>query len=165
MKKSKAKTRAVGNADKPPQKRLTGARKARRGSPSPKMASRSKAFAEAMKKAKSYANDPERLRALFKEAAKKAQSIPKDPFKETWAYFQAMLRLIRAYYRRDYRDVTMSTLVLIIAAIIYVLNPFDLIPDAIPVVGWLDDATVLAFAVRRTRQTLDDFMAWETTAL
>jgi uncharacterized membrane protein YkvA (DUF1232 family) len=121
-------------------------------------------FAQAMKSAKSYVQDPQRLRALFQEAAKEAASLPREPFKETWPYFQTMLRLIRSYYQGDYRDVDESTLVVIIAAIIYVVNPLDLIPDAIPALGFLDDATVLALAVRRTRQTLDDFMTWETTA-
>ena len=73
-----------------------------------------------------------------------------------------MLRLIRAYSRGEYRNVTESSLVVIVAAIIYLVNPLDLIPDAIPVLGFLDDATVLALAVRRTRQDLDDFMTWET---
>ena len=53
-------------------------------------------FAHAMKSAKSYVEDPERLRALFQEAAKEAASLPREPFKETWPYFQTMLRLIRA---------------------------------------------------------------------
>src|SRR5438105_5829770 len=78
-------------------------------------------FAQAMKSAKSYVGDPQRMRALFQEAAKEAASLPRDPFKETWPYFQTMLRLIRAYYRSDYRNVDESTLVVIIAAIIYVV--------------------------------------------
>ncbi len=118
-----------------------------------------------MKSAKSYVEDPQRLRALFQEAATQAASMPRDPFKETWPYFQTMLRLIRAYYQGNYRDVAESTLVVIVAAIIYVVNPLDLIPDAIPALGFLDDATVLALAVRRTRQTLDDFMTWETATV
>jgi uncharacterized membrane protein YkvA (DUF1232 family) len=119
-------------------------------------------FAQAVKSAKSYVGDPERLRALFREAAKEVVSLPKDPFKETWPYLQTMLRLIRAYSRGEYRNVTESTLVVIVAAIIYLVNPLDLIPDAIPGLGFLDDATVLALALRRTRQDLDDFMIWET---
>jgi uncharacterized membrane protein YkvA (DUF1232 family) len=121
-------------------------------------------FAQAVKSAKSYVEDPQRLRRLFEEAAKQAASMPKEPFAETWPYFQAMLRLIRVYSQGHYRDVPESTLVVIIAAIIYVVNPLDVIPDALPVLGFLDDATVLALAVRRARQTLDDFMVWETTA-
>jgi uncharacterized membrane protein YkvA (DUF1232 family) len=127
-----------------------------------KAAIRSEAFAKAILDAKSYAADPDLLRALFDEAASKAASISREPFKDNWAYVQAMLRLIRAYYRGEYRVVERSSLLSIIAAISYFVDPFDLMPDEIPFLGFLDDATVIAFAVERTRQTLDDFMTWET---
>src|SRR5207244_7655740 len=122
---------------------------------SPKRAPRSPAFSQALTNARSYAKDPERLRQLFKEAVKKAPTIPRDPFKDLWAYFQAMLRLIRAYYRREYRNVPLQNLVMIVGAIIYILNPFDLIPDWIAGLGFPDDAVVLSFAVRQSRQWLD----------
>jgi uncharacterized membrane protein YkvA (DUF1232 family) len=129
-----------------------------------KSAPRSPAFSQALTNARSYAKNPERLRELFKEAVKMAPTIPRERFKDLWAYFQAMLRLIRAYYRREYRNVPTQSLVMIVGAIIYILNPFDLIPDWIVGLGFADDAVVLAFAVRRTRETLDDFMTWETTS-
>jgi uncharacterized membrane protein YkvA (DUF1232 family) len=121
-------------------------------------------FAQAVWNAKSYVHDSARLRALFEEASKHAMSLPKEPFKDTWPYLQTMLRLIRAYSRGEYRAVTETTLVIITAAIIYFVSPLDVIPDAIPAIGFLDDATVLALAVTRTRQDLDDFMIWETTS-
>src|SRR5258708_5808699 len=79
-------------------------------------APRSPAFSQALTNARSYAKDPERLRHLFKEAVKKAPTIPREPFKDLWAYFQAMLRLIRAYYRREYRNVPLQNLVMIIGS-------------------------------------------------
>ncbi|PYJ51790.1 MAG: hypothetical protein DME83_06905, partial [Verrucomicrobia bacterium] len=91
-----------------------------------------------------------------------AASIPRQPFKENWAYVQAMLRLIRAYYRGEYRMVSQDALLSIIAAISYLVDPFDLIPDEIPFLGFVDDATVIALAVGKTKQPLDDFMTWET---
>jgi uncharacterized membrane protein YkvA (DUF1232 family) len=130
-----------------------------------KAAIRSHAFARAILDAKSCAIDLERLRTLFEEASRKAAAVPKEPFKDSWAYLQTMLRLIRAYFRGEYRNVSQNALLSIIAAINYFVDPFDLIPDEIPFLGFLDDATVIAFAVQRTRQTLDDFMTWETTAL
>ncbi|MFL6719376.1 MAG: YkvA family protein [Burkholderiaceae bacterium] len=30
---------------------------------------------------------------------------------------------------------------------VYLLSPIDLVPDALPVLGWLDDATILAFGI------------------
>jgi uncharacterized membrane protein YkvA (DUF1232 family) len=133
--------------------------------PSPFLKERLEAeFAKAVITAKSYVENPQRLQPLFTEAARQAAAMPKEPFAETWPYFQTMLRLIRAYSEAKYRDVPDSTLVVIIAAIIYIVNPLDVIPDALPALGYLDDATVLALAVRRARQTLDDFMIWETAA-
>jgi uncharacterized membrane protein YkvA (DUF1232 family) len=126
---------------------------------------RSEAFFRAVRNAKAYAADPESLRQLFEEAASKAASIPKEPFKDSWAYLQAMLRLIRAYSRGEYRAVPQSALFSIISAINYLVDPFDLIPDEIPFLGFLDDATVIAFTVQKTREDLDDFMTWETIAI
>jgi uncharacterized membrane protein YkvA (DUF1232 family) len=157
MKKARAKTRS--------RKKRPVATKTKKARDRSLQARLETEFSQALKSARSYVNDPDRLRALVKEAAKKAASLPKEQFKETWAYFQTMLRLISAYYRGDYRKVAMTTLLVIIGAIIYVVNPFDLIPDWIPALGFLDDAVVLAFAVQRTRKTLDEFMSWETTAL
>ena len=120
-------------------------------------------FATAVISAKTYIDSPSRLRALFDEAVKEAASMPRGAFGETWPYFHAMLRLIRHYADGDYREIPESTLVVIVAAIIYVVSPLDAIPDALPSLGYLDDATVIALAVKRSRDVLDDFMAWETT--
>lgn len=87
--------------------------------------------------------------------------MPREPFGETWPYFNAMLRLVRAYSDGNYRATPENTLVVIIAAIVYVVTPLDVIPDALPALGYLDDATVVALAVRRSRDALDDFMRWE----
>ncbi len=42
-----------------------------------------------------------------------------------------------------------STKAVLVPAIAYLGFPFDVIPDFIPVVGYLDDAVVLAWALRR----------------
>jgi uncharacterized membrane protein YkvA (DUF1232 family) len=130
-----------------------------------KAALRSEAFSRAILDAKSYASDKDRLQALVSEASEKMVSIPKEPFKASWPYLQAMLRLVRAYARGEYRAVSQEALLSIIAALNYLVDPFDLIPDEVPFLGFIDDATVVAFAVRQSRDDLDDFMTWEMVAL
>jgi uncharacterized membrane protein YkvA (DUF1232 family) len=127
-----------------------------------KPALRSEAFARALIDAKACLNDSDTLIALFNEAAKKAATVPKEPFQEYWSYLQTMLRLVRAYHRGDYDDVPGNALLWIVAALSYLIDPFDLIPDATPVLGFVDDATVVEFVTDKTRQTLDAFMVWET---
>jgi len=125
---------------------------------------RTEAFTRALTDAEACARDPESLRALLDKAARKAAAVPRKPFKENWAYLQTMLRLIRAYYRGEYRQVSDDALLWIIAALKYLVDPFDLIPDKTPFLGFTDDASVVELVKDKTRRTLHDFMKWETTA-
>ncbi|HEU0273890.1 MAG TPA: DUF1232 domain-containing protein [Candidatus Udaeobacter sp.] len=127
-----------------------------------KPALRSEAFARAISDAKLRIAGSGGLRSLFEQAAKKAASVPKDAFKENWSYLQTMLRLVRAYERGEYQHVSNDSLLWITAGLNYLVDPFDLIPDQTPFLGFIDDAAVVEFVVDRTRQTLDDFMTWET---
>lgn len=44
----------------------------------------------------------------------------------------------------------------IVAALGYFICPFDLVPDLLPVVGWLDDAGVIAAALAVLRAVVTD---------
>jgi len=156
MKKPKTTSRAETNT------RPAGKTAAQRV-PYQKPALRSEAFARALIDAKACLNDSETLLTLFNDAAKKAAAVPREPFKEYWAYLQTMLRLVRAHHRGEYNQVPNNALLWIVAALNYLIDPFDLIPDSTPVLGFVDDATVIEFVADKTRETLDDFMMWETT--
>ena len=130
-----------------------------------KPALRSEAFARALSDAKLRIVGSGGLRSLFERAAKEAASLPRQRFKENWPYLQTMLRLIRAYERGQYRQVSNDALLWIVAALNYLVDPVDLIPDMTPLLGFVDDAIVVGFVVDKTRQTLDDFMVWETSGV
>jgi uncharacterized membrane protein YkvA (DUF1232 family)/predicted Ser/Thr protein kinase len=134
----------------------------RLGPRSEEAALRSEAFTRALMDARSCASNPQSLQALFEAAATKAAAVSKKPFKRNWAYLQTMLRLIRAYDRGEYRQVSHDALVWIIAALNYLVDPFDLIPDNTPFLGLVDDAHVVELVTDKTRRTLDAFMTWET---
>jgi uncharacterized membrane protein YkvA (DUF1232 family) len=155
MKTPKTKSRSEPKARPSP-------RSSEQNVPYRKPALRSEAFARALIDAKACLNDSEALVALFSEAAKKAAGVPREPFKEYWPYLQTMLRLVRAHHRGEYDEVPANALLWIVAALNYLVDPFDLIPDATPVLGFVDDATVVEFVTDKTRQTLDAFMVWET---
>src|ERR1044072_7753186 len=136
-----------------------------KGSSYQKPTLRSEAFARAVRKAKLGVVGSGGLRALFDEAARKAASLPRHQFKENWSYLQAMLRLVRAYERGEYKQVSSDDLTWIVTALNYLVDPFDLIPDMTPLLGYVDDATVVGFVADKTRQTLDEFMIWETVGV
>lgn len=124
---------------------------------------RSAAFARALKAAEMRMVGAGGLRSLFAEASKEAAGLPKRQFKGNWPYLQTMLRLIRAHERGEYKEVPEDALLWIVAALNYLIDPYDLMPDIVPVLGFVDDATVIDFVTEKTRKTLDDFMIWETT--
>jgi uncharacterized membrane protein YkvA (DUF1232 family) len=125
----------------------------------------SAAFRKASADAQTYIDQPRRLRQLFEDAAEKINHIPRGPFAETWPYLMAMIRLIRANHRGEYRDIPARNLLVVVAALIYFVSPFDVIPDWVPVFGHIDDAFVVSLALKSVRGDLDTFMAWETSKL
>jgi uncharacterized membrane protein YkvA (DUF1232 family) len=128
--------------------------------PSAEKVKSSRAYERAKSKASEYANDPEKLKGLIGDATKKAESN-KGPLKEVWDTLMAFFRLLHAYSQGHYREVPTLSLIMIIVSIIYFLSPVDLIPDFIPVAGYLDDAALLGWTMKTVKSDIDNFMSWE----
>jgi uncharacterized membrane protein YkvA (DUF1232 family) len=154
------KTKSLSVAVRSPKKATPQAKRSNQGEDE---ITRSTAFRKATAEAESYVKDPERLRKLVGDAREKINHIPRGPFAETWPYLMAMIRLIRAYHRLEYRDISAQDLLVIVAAIIYFVSPFDVIPDSVPILGNIDDAFVVRLAMKSVSADLDAFMAWETS--
>lgn len=121
-----------------------------------------KAIENTKNKAEEYARDPDKTKKLLDDAVKKTKNYERNrgPLSDVWDYLTALFRLLRAYIRRDYRDIPWVSIVLITVAIIYFVSPIDLLPDILPG-GLIDDAAVIAFVVAQIKVDLDNFLAWE----
>lgn len=71
-----------------------------------------------------------------------------------------MCAMVRDYAKRDYTDVKLSAMIAVAAALIYLVSPIDIIPDYIPVVGYLDDMAVLAYAIKVTYKEIEAYRLW-----
>jgi uncharacterized membrane protein YkvA (DUF1232 family) len=60
--------------------------------------------------------------------------------------------LLTAYYCAFDRETPREVQAALIGALAYFVLPFDIIPDFIPVLGYTDDAAVLAAAIRMVAQ-------------
>jgi uncharacterized membrane protein YkvA (DUF1232 family) len=69
-----------------------------------------------------------------------------------WAKFRKELILAWAILR-DARTPATAKLATI-AAILYVLSPIDLVPDFIPILGWLDDGIVAILLLKLAQRLL-----------
>jgi uncharacterized membrane protein YkvA (DUF1232 family) len=113
---------------------------------------------------------PEALAATADSAEHKAgkiqrahQSWTAGKLKQAWGDVQVLVRLVRAFARGDYREVSRGTLGLIVGALIYFVSPIDAILDHLPLAGYLDDAAILAWVMREVRSEIEAFRAWEAT--
>lgn len=56
-------------------------------------------------------------------------------------------------YRKLMRESKYRWLI-ILGSLLYLLSPIDLLPDFIPVIGWIDDGLVLTLLIAEVSQTL-----------
>ena len=60
-----------------------------------------------------------------------------------------------------YQGVAKSTLALLAGGLAYLALPIDLVPDFIPVAGWVDDAAVLAWIFKRCADEFQKYKAFK----
>ena len=82
-------------------------------------------------------NNPQRLRESFWKKLKRVAA--QLPFTE---------ELLAAYYCAFDRQTPRHVQAALLGAIAYFVLPFDFVPDMLPVLGFTDDAAVLATAIR-----------------
>ncbi|MDP6635196.1 MAG: YkvA family protein [Phycisphaerae bacterium] len=115
---------------------------------------------QAAETALEYRNSPQRAIHLVDEAARKAERN-KASLRKVISDLAAMVRMVKAWFSKEYRQVPWSTIAIALGALIYFVNPFDAIPDFIPGVGYLDDALVIGVTVQSIRTALEAFKLWE----
>jgi uncharacterized membrane protein YkvA (DUF1232 family) len=49
---------------------------------------------------------------------------------------------------------------LVIGAFAYVYSPLDIIPDGIPLIGWVDDVKVLQWTLHELKKEIQEFKVW-----
>ena len=72
-----------------------------------------------------------------------------------------VLTLISDYINGTYREIPVSTILSFIAALTYLISPFDVVPDVVPVLGFCDDAAALKFALDAARNDLYAYANWK----
>jgi uncharacterized membrane protein YkvA (DUF1232 family) len=151
-------TRTRGNASA--KKRTRSKPSSRRAASTAGKGPENRAFRQAQAAAEKTLKDPKKAKSLADKAGRK--------FDENWERLgdaadelQALIRLIQAYAKGEYRDVPWTTLVAAAGAVVYFVMPIDLIPDVLFPAGYTDDITVALFVVAAIERDLDAFQLWE----
>ena len=106
---------------------------------------------------------PFKIITILNETADKlADENSKDnKFKQLFEVALTLVRLVRSYASGEYREIQSSTIISGLAVLLYVLSPIDLVPDFIPVVGFLDDLSLVSWFIGKFQGELINFREWE----
>lgn len=81
-------------------------------------------------------------------------------FKTVQGELHTVQRLLKAWMDGRYISLPWKTLVIMVGAALYIVNPLDLFPDFL-LGGLLDDLSLLTYVLARIKGDLDEFRAWE----
>ena len=74
---------------------------------------------------------------------------------------KVLRELIKDWRAGKYRQALYGTIAAVAFALLYVFNPFDLVPDVLPFVGVLDDATVIGALLMLVERDLKKYRIWK----
>lgn len=109
-------------------------------------------------KATAILEDGGKMDQLLQQVEDKLETVP-----GAGAYLAEvprMIALLKDHMQKDYTQAPTKTLIMIVAALLYLINPKDIIPDKYLGVGLIDDAAVVAACIALTKADLDAYDLW-----
>lgn len=108
--------------------------------------------------AKSTINDEDKFERLVQRLEIKLKLVP--GIGKYLSDIACMVSLVRSYIKKEYTDIPIGTIISIVSTLIYILSPVDLIPDCIPVVGYLDDLALLSWVLKLIHSDVEEYKKW-----
>lgn len=71
-----------------------------------------------------------------------------------------LMRLLKAYAKGEYRNISVQGIVGTAAALLYFVAPIDIIPDFL-IFGFADDAALIIWVYTNYKREIDEFLEWE----
>lgn len=116
------------------------------------------------KKAERIAQSKEKVHVLLERVTEKLHQVADNPtVQESRYYLETLIRMVKAYYKNEYRAFSTKTLVLLVLGLLYFVMPLDFIPDFIAGLGFVDDLSVLLAVTKSMQHDIEDFLEWERT--
>jgi uncharacterized membrane protein YkvA (DUF1232 family) len=74
---------------------------------------------------------------------------------------QLLIAIVKDYWSGAYRQIPYGSIASIVFTLVYILNPFDMLPDMLPLIGQVDDAAVLGACLILVEQDLHKYKDWK----
>jgi len=110
-----------------------------------------------------YARNSRSLFQLVKDALAKSGGLSGNNIAAFRDQLGIVTRLVKAYASGEYRQLPWKTLISIVAVLLYFVNPLDIIPDILPIVGFADDIALVGWLFSSMSSDIEKFRQWEQT--
>lgn len=111
-----------------------------------------------LSRAKEYIQTPERIKKLIPQIK---EYLSKNGLKEVKDKVLLLIDYLGDIVNGNYKDYNGKALLYVVAAMIYLVSPIDVIPDFILGVGLTDDVAVILFVLREVSLELDKYKEWK----
>ncbi len=110
-------------------------------------------------KAQTLLGEPSQVDELLFQIQEKLKQIPAAG--QALSEVPLMISMVKSYITKEYPEVSVKVIATIVGAFIYMVKKNDLISDSIPVLGYMDDIAVLAFALKFVEPELRAYENWK----
>jgi uncharacterized membrane protein YkvA (DUF1232 family) len=116
-----------------------------------------------LRKNSSEISDKDVIKVLKSEdnVKKRSEKLNKNIFGKLLSQLSLAYEMIKDFKAKRYVDVPWRTITLVIGAVLYFINPFDIVPDILPVIGFTDDAVAFAAIFRSVQGDLLRYCEWK----
>lgn len=80
--------------------------------------------------------------------------------RKIWVYLELLFSMLVDSFNGKY-PVPKKTALVLTLALLYLISPVDISPDILPLIGFVDDVAVLAFAFSLIKDDLENYRAWK----
>lgn len=112
-----------------------------------------------MSQAQELINDPSKINELLESVQEKVKDIPYVG--EDIANIPTMISMVKSYITKEYTEVSPKVVAALVSAFLYLIKGKDLIPDSIPLLGQVDDAAVIAVAMKLIAPEIEAYKQWK----
>jgi len=117
-------------------------------------------FKKSESKASVILKDKSKASDTIKEALGKAVTN-KGQLEGVWAKMVLLFAVAKDYVNGEYSEIPKRSIVAILGGLIYFLSPIDVVPDFVPVLGFIDDVFVLNLVYKQVLKDLEKYKIWK----
>lgn len=110
-----------------------------------------------MEKARKCMANPKKLKLLLVQVM---AYLSKDGLSKVKSNLLLMHHYLQDVVAGRYKEYNASKLLLVVAVLIYVISPFDLMPDMLPA-GLLDDSSLILWALKEVTDELGNYKTYK----